>query len=345
MSSLPKSWLEWISKNRNKISDGYEEDFVRQVLAQISAINPDDLIAQYPFKDSMGKNRRIDFVIRNEEAGYFLPIEVDGAQKDTNQRAWGDFLARQNDLLESLGPLLRFSNSQFFNNPSPVKRKINDTLAKQRQRRLEYLRLNDEQQQKQNELEILRAELVTQKALLEESKEAEKFTNKSRPDDTSHHLQAAQETLEKLEARLAKMDADLALKEQNALDSKEHLLEQKRLWAEDARAETLKELSDNQKQLATARQANYQMQWGVLLLAAVAVVGAIVVSISAPGSGSPIRQQPYTSTNEAPVAITKMSNAGICHAPNSTYYDKTKNFIAYQTLSECLDNGGRLPKR
>jgi len=41
----------------------------------------------------------------------------------------------------------------------------------------------------------------------------------------------------------------------------------------------------------------------------------------------------------------KMSKSGICHAPNSTYYVKTKNFTPYKTLKECLDAGGRLPKR
>jgi hypothetical protein len=41
----------------------------------------------------------------------------------------------------------------------------------------------------------------------------------------------------------------------------------------------------------------------------------------------------------------KMSKSGICHAPNSTYYAKTKNFKSYKTLKECLDAGGRLPKR
>jgi len=41
----------------------------------------------------------------------------------------------------------------------------------------------------------------------------------------------------------------------------------------------------------------------------------------------------------------KMSKTGICHAPNSTYYNKTKNFTPYKTLKECLDAGGRLPKR
>ena len=41
----------------------------------------------------------------------------------------------------------------------------------------------------------------------------------------------------------------------------------------------------------------------------------------------------------------KMSKSKICHAPNSTYYAKTQNFTPYKTLKECLDAGGRLPKR
>ena len=41
----------------------------------------------------------------------------------------------------------------------------------------------------------------------------------------------------------------------------------------------------------------------------------------------------------------KMSKSGICHAPNSTYYNQTKNFTPYKTLDECLKAGGRLPKK
>jgi hypothetical protein len=41
----------------------------------------------------------------------------------------------------------------------------------------------------------------------------------------------------------------------------------------------------------------------------------------------------------------KMSNSGICHAPNSTYYSQTKNFTPYKTLDECLKAGGRMPKK
>jgi hypothetical protein len=43
-------------------------------------------------------------------------------------------------------------------------------------------------------------------------------------------------------------------------------------------------------------------------------------------------------------AIVKMSKSGICHPENSPYYSRTKNYTAYQTLQDCLNAGGRLPK-
>lgn len=48
------------------------------------------------------------------------------------------------------------------------------------------------------------------------------------------------------------------------------------------------------------------------------------------------------SAQEKPV---KMSNSGICHAPNTTYYEQTKKFTPYKTLDECLKAGGRMPKK
>ena len=42
----------------------------------------------------------------------------------------------------------------------------------------------------------------------------------------------------------------------------------------------------------------------------------------------------------------KKSNSEICHAQDSSYYKRTKNFTAYETLKECLDSSdkARLPK-
>ena len=41
----------------------------------------------------------------------------------------------------------------------------------------------------------------------------------------------------------------------------------------------------------------------------------------------------------------KKSKTGICHAKGSTFYSQTRIFVPFGTLDECLESGGRLPKR
>jgi len=59
------------------------------------------------------------------------------------------------------------------------------------------------------------------------------------------------------------------------------------------------------------------------------VVLGILISSSAFGQTGPV----------------KMSKSGICHAPNTTYYKQTKHFTEYPTLKDCLNAGGRMPKK
>ena len=49
---------------------------------------------------------------------------------------------------------------------------------------------------------------------------------------------------------------------------------------------------------------------------------------------------PHTFASE----IVKRSKSGICHDTNSPYYQRTHNFSSYESLSQCLADGGRLPK-
>ena len=42
--------------------------------------------------------------------------------------------------------------------------------------------------------------------------------------------------------------------------------------------------------------------------------------------------------------VIKKSKSGICHDKYSSYYDRTKNFKSFNTLSNCLNSGGHLPK-
>jgi hypothetical protein len=53
----------------------------------------------------------------------------------------------------------------------------------------------------------------------------------------------------------------------------------------------------------------------------------------------------FTVTAFAASEPVKMSKSGICHAPNTTYYNQTKNFTPYPTLKDCLNAGGRMPKK
>ena len=43
-------------------------------------------------------------------------------------------------------------------------------------------------------------------------------------------------------------------------------------------------------------------------------------------------------------AVVKLSNSGICHDSSSRSYNRTKSFTPFQSLEDCLDAGGRLPK-
>jgi len=41
--------------------------------------------------------------------------------------------------------------------------------------------------------------------------------------------------------------------------------------------------------------------------------------------------------------ITKMSSSGLCHPPQSRWYDRTENYEAFESLEACLGAGGALP--
>jgi len=40
----------------------------------------------------------------------------------------------------------------------------------------------------------------------------------------------------------------------------------------------------------------------------------------------------------------KFTNSGICHDSSSAYYSRVKNYTPYESLSECLKAGGRMPR-
>ncbi len=49
--------------------------------------------------------------------------------------------------------------------------------------------------------------------------------------------------------------------------------------------------------------------------------------------------------SQTTTGVVKMSTTGICHAPGTTYYDRTTNFTPYNSIADCLAAGGRLPAK
>jgi hypothetical protein len=50
------------------------------------------------------------------------------------------------------------------------------------------------------------------------------------------------------------------------------------------------------------------------------------------------------STQVFATQVIKKSSSGICHPPQSSWYERTKNYTAFDSLEACLAVGGRLPK-
>ena len=66
--------------------------------------------------------------------------------------------------------------------------------------------------------------------------------------------------------------------------------------------------------------------------------------------GTYVKPAPRPAASVAPQSssssgVVKMSRTSICHAPGTTYYNQTKNYTSYDSLSACLAAGGRMPKR
>lgn len=120
------NWQQWKAKYHRELEHiaGYEEKFVDLVLMNIPNLQPTDVIPQYHFKDSSGKNRYIDFMIISQHKNWLLPIELDGYAKmvgnGNDYERFTDFLERQNDIIKIFGKIFRFTNKEFLTKPKGV---------------------------------------------------------------------------------------------------------------------------------------------------------------------------------------------------------------------------------
>lgn len=167
------SWEDWLKLNAQKIEHvaDFERKFVLSILTKIPEISPEDVHAQFYFKDSKGGNRYIDFVILNKSKGYRLPIELDGLWKVENYNDFNDMLERQNDIISDYGILLRFTNKKMHNEPQNIIEEIRKVLKLQSSNQLSQ-KVAEEKMKK--DLDELRSELIKEKEKLERSNHSDK---------------------------------------------------------------------------------------------------------------------------------------------------------------------------
>lgn len=78
----------------------------------------------------------------------------------------------------------------------------------------------------------------------------------------------------------------------------------------------------------------------------VTLIGTYVAPKPSTVAPKPTSKRPApTPRSSSSGGTVKMSRAGICHAPGTTYYSRTTHYVSYPSLSGCLSAGGRLPKR
>lgn len=99
-------------------------------------------------------------------------------------------------------------------------------------------------------------------------------------------------------------------------------------------------LADAQNKITTNWETVYDTKYGS---SSSTSSGSSSSSTSTNNVSTPTPSQ--TPSQPSSGSVVKLSTTGICHAPGTTYYDRTTNFTPYPTLDACLAAGGRMPKR
>ncbi len=86
------------------------------------------------------------------------------------------------------------------------------------------------------------------------------------------------------------------------------------------------------------------VSFGLIIVLSIFLAGCTSGGPSSVGSSSYIDSATPEDVQDSDPQVKK-SNSDICHGRGTTYYEKTKNFIPFDSIEECLESGGRLPKK
>ncbi|WP_141440129.1 endonuclease domain-containing protein [Vreelandella titanicae] len=131
---------KWYAQNRHLFESQFEHLFFENVLSNIPGLDFACLQTQMPFLDDEGKQRYCDFAIQ-EGLEVRIAIEVDGYDKrgtgeGMTHAEFIDWQRRQAVLTSQGWHVLRFANSDVYNEPTRCCNNIHFLLAKQLRKEL-----------------------------------------------------------------------------------------------------------------------------------------------------------------------------------------------------------------
>lgn len=133
-----KDWKTFLDEYRAQLeaSSSYEVQFVEYVLSRVEGLDFGSVGIQTPFKDSLGKSRRIDFTIQ-ESPAVRIAIEVDGFDKrgrgaGMTRGEFRDWSRRQSDMSGQGWTVIRFANALVDREPANCARNIELVLRNER---------------------------------------------------------------------------------------------------------------------------------------------------------------------------------------------------------------------
>jgi hypothetical protein len=285
---MNSEWEKWVTKNKKKLSAGFEEEFIENILSRIRGINPSDVIPQYGFTDHEEKMRRIDFVVQNKGKGFFLAIELDGLRRKGTPRLqkdeWADFLRRQNALVALVGPLLRFSNHQMFNEPNIVIARINGVLSDQVEQSKQERKLESDKEQSENELRKLKNELSNAKNAFDEINNSTVSVNDHK--EITKQLLKAQQQLVKIQINYDNKESTLSKLQNEIDDAKEVGFDQ----AVDISKVEFEQINEALRKSGEVNEAlaeeNTGMSTALKMIVAIVVISMVIIIMRTGGTGT-----------------------------------------------------------
>ena len=191
----------WIEAHRADLGPSkarYEKRFAREILPHVDELRLSDVETQTSFRDLNGKQRRIDFTIREGEVR--VAIEIDGWDKTgrgagMTHSEFVDWMEREAAIVAQGWRLIRFSNTQVQHRPKECAEALSLVLAGERAL---MARIADAEAKSTELTESVRAQRDRAAQLTQQLAEAREHEDRKREDALVSEIEGAADDRDEL---------------------------------------------------------------------------------------------------------------------------------------------------